>query len=58
MLFFQGAGWWKYEFCYQKKVDQYHIHEDLSKTVVRLVDFSLSFKYDLKARGFINPLGL
>lgn len=31
----QGAGWWKYEFCYLKKVDQYHVHEDQSKIVVR-----------------------
>uniref|UniRef100_A0A8D8X3U9 Endoplasmic reticulum lectin 1 n=1 Tax=Cacopsylla melanoneura TaxID=428564 RepID=A0A8D8X3U9_9HEMI len=39
--FHGGAGWWKYEFCYQKKVDQYHVHEDHSKTTVRLGEFHL-----------------
>lgn len=39
--FHGGAGWWKYEFCYQKKVDQYHIHEDQTKTVVRLGEFHM-----------------
>lgn len=39
--FHGGTGWWKYEFCYQKKVDQYHMHEDRSKTIVRLGVFNL-----------------
>ncbi len=27
-----GSGWWKYEFCYGKKVDQFHIEENVSYT--------------------------
>lgn len=31
-----GSGWWKYEFCYGKKVDQYHQERDGRKTVINL----------------------
>jgi len=34
-----GSGWWKYEFCYGKKVDQYHEEGGGKKTVVRLGEF-------------------
>jgi len=34
-----GSGWWKYEFCYGKKVDQYHEEAGGGKTVVRLGEF-------------------
>jgi len=31
-----GSGWWKYEFCYGKKVDQYHEEGGGKKTVINL----------------------
>jgi len=34
-----GSGWWKYEFCYGKKVDQYHEEAGGGKTVVKLGEF-------------------
>jgi len=34
-----GSGWWKYEFCYGKKVDQYHEEAGGQRTVVRLGEF-------------------
>jgi len=35
-----GSGWWKYEFCYGKKVDQYHEEAGGQRTVVRLGEFN------------------
>lgn len=35
-----GSGWWKYEFCYGKKVDQYHEEGKGQKTVINLGRFS------------------
>jgi len=35
-----GSGWWKYEFCYGKKVDQYHEEGAGQKTVINLGKFS------------------
>ncbi len=34
-----GTGWWKYEFCYGKKVDQYHEERNGKKTVINLGAF-------------------
>lgn len=34
-----GSGWWKYEFCYGKKVDQYHQDEQKKRTVINLGKF-------------------
>lgn len=34
-----GSGWWKYEFCYGKKVDQYHEEGGGKKTVINLGQF-------------------
>jgi len=34
-----GSGWWKYEFCYGKKVDQYHEEGNGQKTVINLGRF-------------------
>lgn len=31
-----GTGWWKYEFCYGKSVEQYHIDPDGHKTSINL----------------------
>jgi len=31
-----GSGWWKFEFCYGRTVDQYHVEPDNSRSVVRL----------------------
>lgn len=32
-----GSGWWKYQFCYGKKVDQFHVEETTGeKTVISL----------------------
>ena len=41
-----GTGWWKYEFCYGQKVDQYHeekasSHSPPKKTVINLGRFDL-----------------
>jgi len=35
-----GSGWWKYEFCYGKKVDQYHEEGKGQKTVINLGRFN------------------
>lgn len=35
-----GSGWWKYEFCYGRKVEQYHENRDGSKIVNLLGVFS------------------
>ncbi|CAG0912370.1 unnamed protein product [Notodromas monacha] len=35
-----GTGWWKYEFCYGKKVLQYHVEIDGSKKSVLLGEFN------------------
>ncbi|XP_031336493.1 endoplasmic reticulum lectin 1 [Photinus pyralis] len=35
-----GTGWWKYEFCYGKTVEQYHIEKDGSKTSINLGRFN------------------
>ena len=34
-----GSGWWKYEFCYGKKVEQYHQEGKERKTVITLGTF-------------------
>lgn len=31
-----GSGWWKYEFCYGKKVEQYHEEKNKHRTVILL----------------------
>lgn len=36
-----GSGWWKYEFCYGKKVDQYHEEKGGQKTIINLGKFNL-----------------
>ena len=36
-----GTGWWKYEFCYGKKVDQFHEEGGGRKTVINLGNFNL-----------------
>lgn len=36
-----GSGWWKYEFCYGRKVEQYHEDRDGSRTVILLGQFDL-----------------
>jgi len=35
-----GSGWWKYEFCYGRKVDQYHEEGGGKKTVINLGKFN------------------
>jgi len=35
-----GSGWWKYEFCYGKKVNQYHEEGRDKKTVINLGNFN------------------
>jgi len=35
-----GSGWWKYEFCYGKKVDQYHEEGGGKKTVINLGEYN------------------
>jgi len=35
-----GTGWWKYEFCYGKTVDQYHEEGGGKRTVINLGVFS------------------
>lgn len=35
-----GTGWWKFEFCYGKLVEQYHIERDGSKTSINLGVFN------------------
>ena len=36
-----GSGWWKYEFCYGKKVDQYHDEGQGRRTVINLGQFNM-----------------
>ena len=36
-----GTGWWKYEFCYDQKVDQFHEEKGGHKTVINLGRFDL-----------------
>ena len=36
-----GSGWWKYEFCYGKKVDQYHDEGQGRRTVINLGNFNM-----------------
>ncbi|CAG2116286.1 unnamed protein product, partial [Medioppia subpectinata] len=31
-----GTGWWRYEFCYGNKVEQYHEEKGVKKTVITL----------------------
>ncbi|XP_019865202.2 endoplasmic reticulum lectin 1 [Aethina tumida] len=31
-----GTGWWKYEFCYGKSVEQYHTEKDGTKSSIKL----------------------
>ncbi|CAH1373828.1 unnamed protein product [Tenebrio molitor] len=35
-----GTGWWRYEFCYGKSVEQYHIEKDGSKVTIKLGTFN------------------
>ncbi|XP_044258642.1 endoplasmic reticulum lectin 1 [Tribolium madens] len=35
-----GTGWWRYEFCYGKSVEQYHIEKDGSKVTIKLGMFN------------------
>ena len=35
-----GTGWWRYEFCYGKSVEQYHIEKDGSKITIKLGTFN------------------
>lgn len=35
-----GTGWWKYEFCYGKSVEQYHVEKDGSRVTIRLGVFN------------------
>ncbi|XP_018327278.1 endoplasmic reticulum lectin 1 [Agrilus planipennis] len=37
-----GTGWWSYEFCYGKSVEQYHLHKDGSKISIKLGYFDKS----------------
>ena len=42
-----GSGWWKYEFCYGQKVDQYHEEKGPhgpQKTVLNLGKNGLNFR--------------
>ena len=34
-----GTGWWSFEFCYGKKVDQYHQEKGGKKTIINLGTF-------------------
>jgi len=38
---FGGTGWWRYEFCYGAKVNQYHEEKGSPKTVINLGKFNL-----------------
>ncbi|XP_066254403.1 endoplasmic reticulum lectin 1 isoform X1 [Euwallacea similis] len=35
-----GTGWWKFEFCYGKSVEQFHIERDGSRTAINLGVFN------------------
>ncbi|CAH0390448.1 unnamed protein product [Bemisia tabaci] len=42
-----GSGWWKFEFCYMERADQYHIDSvDGSRTTVRLGTWNLKDHLD------------
>ena len=41
LFLFQGSGWWKYEFCYGKKVDQFHEEKDGKKVVINLGNWDM-----------------
>lgn len=41
-----GTGWWKFEFCYGKSVEQFHIEKDGSKTSINLGFFDKSKHLD------------
>lgn len=36
----QGSGWWKFEFCYGRSVEQYHVEQDNTRTTVKLGVFN------------------
>lgn len=36
----QGSGWWKYEFCYGRKVEQYHEERDGTRISILLGQFN------------------
>ncbi|XP_030748881.1 endoplasmic reticulum lectin 1 [Sitophilus oryzae] len=35
-----GTGWWKFEFCYGKSIEQFHIEKDGSKIAINLGKFN------------------
>ncbi|TRY68484.1 hypothetical protein TCAL_01386 [Tigriopus californicus] len=37
-----GSGWWKYEFCYGKSVDQYHEERKGDRTLINLGRFDMA----------------
>lgn len=37
-----GSGWWKYEFCYGKSVDQYHEERKGQRTLINLGRFDMA----------------
>lgn len=39
--YLQEKGWWKFEFCYGKYVNQYHDESSTSRIIVELVYFDL-----------------
>lgn len=41
-VWFQGSGWWKFEFCYGNKVEQYHEERGGTRTTILLGKFSLN----------------
>ena len=43
---FGGTGWWRYEFCYGSKVNQYHEEKGGPKTVINLGRFNLQKHLD------------
>ncbi|XP_044731574.1 endoplasmic reticulum lectin 1 [Chrysoperla carnea] len=34
-----GSGWWKYDFCYGRYIEQYHVEKDGSRTLLNLGRF-------------------
>lgn len=36
----QGTGWWKYEFCYGYRAQQYHEEKDGTRTTILLGTFN------------------
>ena len=48
-----GSGWWKYEFCYGKKVDQFHVNEQTVSWKIEIPQIlDILKKHDSK---FLNP---